>query len=97
MDDKPNCYACKHRGTIPGDCHSCCRHPDGIGDEDSFAAFMRTAGGLLGGNEGAKKLNITAHAHGVRAGWFFWPSNFDPTWLLTCDGFEDKTPPAEIP
>jgi len=24
---KPNCYECKHRGTVPGDAHSCCRHP----------------------------------------------------------------------
>lgn len=22
--EKPDCYKCKHRGTIPGDCHSSC-------------------------------------------------------------------------
>jgi hypothetical protein len=21
------CYKCKHRGTVPGDRHSCCNHP----------------------------------------------------------------------
>lgn len=24
MADKPNCYKCEHRGTIPGNCHSTC-------------------------------------------------------------------------
>jgi len=24
---KEKCYACKYRGTLPGDCHSCCKHP----------------------------------------------------------------------
>ena len=28
MGDKPNCYECRYRGTIPGDAHSCCRHPE---------------------------------------------------------------------
>jgi hypothetical protein len=23
-------------------------------------------------------------------GWFFWPYNFDPRWLKSCDGFEPK-------
>jgi len=25
---KPNCYECKYRGSLPGDCHSRCLHPD---------------------------------------------------------------------
>ncbi len=29
MSDKPNCYKCKHRGTLPGNAHSKCVHPDG--------------------------------------------------------------------
>lgn len=28
MDLETNCYECKHRGTVPGDCHSTCRKPD---------------------------------------------------------------------
>lgn len=28
MEEKPNCYKCKFRGTIPGSYHSCCRHLD---------------------------------------------------------------------
>lgn len=30
MSDKPNCYKCKHRGEIPGDCHSSCRNVTAI-------------------------------------------------------------------
>jgi hypothetical protein len=51
---------------------------------------MDTAGGLLGTVGDAKALGITAHAQGIRGGWFHWPMNFDPRWLLSCDGFTAK-------
>jgi hypothetical protein len=35
------------------------------------------------------KLNITAQRYGVKMGWFMWPVNFDPAWLLKCEGFEE--------
>jgi len=25
MENAPNCYECRHRTNLPGDCHSCCR------------------------------------------------------------------------
>jgi hypothetical protein len=37
-----------------------------------------------------KRLNVVGDSHGIKKGWFLWPINFDPTWLLTCDGFEGK-------
>jgi len=61
--DKPNCYKCKYRGEIPGDCHSTCSN---------------------------KKANVKGNPHGIRSGWFFWPWNFDPTWLISCTGFKKK-------
>ena len=33
---------------------------------------------------------VTGNPHGIKNGWFFHPFNFDPTWLLTCDGFKPK-------
>jgi hypothetical protein len=33
---------------------------------------------------------VTGHPHGIRMGWFYWPVNFDPTWLKSCDGFEPR-------
>ena len=47
-------------------------------------------------NHGAK---VTGHPVGIKGGWFFWPVNFDPTWLVTCDGFstseEDRKAPTK--
>lgn len=28
---------------------------------------------------------------GIRRGWFFWPFNFDPVWLRSCDSFAPKS------
>lgn len=30
---------------------------------------------------------VTANAHGVRSGWFWWPFNFDPIWLESCGNY----------
>lgn len=48
-------------------------------------------------NHAAKVLG---HAHGISRGWFRWPLNFDPVWLLSCDGFSadqrDRMPVKEV-
>lgn len=33
---------------------------------------------------------VVGDKHGIRNGWFRWPVNFDPVWLVSCDGFSDK-------
>jgi hypothetical protein len=98
MTIRNNCYTCIYRGTIPGDCHSCCRHPDsGLGGDNSdpmlnliaiFASVGRCA--PITNLNGAKKLQICGDPHGIRNGWFNWPYNFDPTWLKSCNGFLSK-------
>lgn len=45
--------------------------------------------------DAAKKLNIKGHPQGIRSGWFNWPYNFDPTWLVNCDGFKETSPCTE--
>jgi len=58
----------------------------------------------LSGNAHSRCNNHTAkirgNEHGIRKGWFFWPLNFDPTWLISCDGFsdnpEDKKPTVKV-
>lgn len=92
---KPNCYECKHRRDLVGNCHSRCAHPQAGGEaEDPFGAMMAMfasvgrAGPQIG--EGAIELGIKADAHGMMNGWFNWPFNFDPTWLKECQGFEKK-------
>ena len=77
--EKPNCYDCKHRRNIPGDAHSMCAHEKGMGNEIRLVF-----------SSDAKGLGIEANPHGIRMGWFSWPFNFDPVWLLKCNGFERK-------
>lgn len=40
--------------------------------------------------------NVEGDSHGIRMGWFLWPVNFDPTWLVSCDGFSDN-PDDKLP
>ena len=63
-EQKPNCYECRFRGTIPGDCHSRCSHPT------------------------TRDFRVEGTPHGIKHGWFNWPWNFDPVWLVVCNGFE---------
>ena len=31
---------------------------------------------------------VKGNKNGIQNGWFNHPNNFDPTWLVSCDGFE---------
>lgn len=96
---KPNCYKCVHRGTVPGSCHSSCNHPKAatlVNDPMvQFAAIMGKRSGLTGPlmTAESESLNIEGHPRGIAGGWFLWPVNFDPVWLVNCDGFEPTAQP----
>ena len=32
-------------------------------------------------------ITVQGHPHGIKNGWFYWPHNFDPTWLEDCSGW----------
>ena len=86
---KPNCSLCRYRGDIPGDAHSCCHHPLVKQDDNPFGALVDM---LAGKNDAASAaLHIQGDPCGIRNGWFLWPANFDPIWLVNCDGFTPKT------
>lgn len=36
----------------------------------------------------ARDSKVEGHPIGIQGGWFFWPHNFDPTWLVKCSRFE---------
>ena len=38
----------------------------------------------------AEKLNILVDGYAFKRGWADWPVNFDPRWVINCDGFEQK-------
>ena len=86
---KPNCYECKHRRGGTFSHHSSCEHP--IFDLVPGGGFLQLAymqKGVRSPYE--KKLNVSYSKHGFNNGWFFWPINFDPVWLETCEGFEPQ-------
>ena len=39
-----------------------------------------------------KKLDakVALNPHGVKHGWAYWPLNFDPIWIESCDSFKQK-------
>ena len=89
MSNKTKCYNCKHRGTIPGDAHTMCCHP-ATGLNKGANVFSVLTDTLMGLHEDAREqLNITGDPAGIRGGWFMWPANFDPVWLLSCTGFTE--------
>lgn len=75
---KPNCYRCKHRRGLTYSCHSSCEHP-----------LMSGKARVLALATGINPLGVTGSEHGLKNGWFFWPLDFDPVWLETCDGFDE--------
>jgi hypothetical protein len=91
QEKKFDCGTCEYRGMVPGDAHICCKHPEvkkaGI-DDNVFTATMQIMEGKA--REPIRILNIQGHPQGIRRGWFIWPANFDPTWLVNCDGYKKK-------
>ena len=95
LEKPPNCYECIHRAPLPGDVHSCCNHPEANEKKDpmlKLIALLAGAGrmGVIQ-LENARKLGVTGHRIGVEGGYFQWPWNYDPRWLMSCNGFEEKT------
>lgn len=94
---KNNCYTCMHRGSVPGDTHSCCLHPalegvtdDPVGGMLAMFASVGRAAPMVAIQAVAEKFGIKANYHGIRQGWFNWPWNFDPVWLENCNAYEAK-------
>ncbi len=95
MADKPNCYKCIHRGGVPGSGHSSCDHPEAVkargnSPGSEAMAILASVGRVAPVVAPPEKMTVKGHPHGIRSGWFNWPYNFDPTWLLECSGFEAK-------
>lgn len=94
----PNCYECRHRRDLVGDRHSQCVHPRALHGADALAlSAARFCGMQVQEHVPGPALRVTAHAHGIAKGWFMWPFNFDPVWLVNCDGFEAKTAGLYLP
>ena len=80
-----NCYNCKFRQGVVGSCHSSCVYP--IDSAKAAVMFMSGARSL---ETADKSFSIEGNPHGIKNGWFTWPIDFDPVWVETCTGFEQK-------
>lgn len=81
---EPLCYKCKYRKGIAGDSHSECNHP-----KASFYSLIYVMSlPELTEDLIIPPLDIKANINGIKKGWFMWPLNFDPIWLIQCKGFE---------
>lgn len=76
---KQDCYSCKHRRSISGDCHSGC---EALPDIDQFALARYVH------HNGPYFANLKLNPQGIRNGWCFWPVNFDPCWVEECNFYE---------
>lgn len=34
--------------------------------------------------------SVSGRPHGIREGWFYWPFDFAPVWLVSCDGYSAR-------
>jgi hypothetical protein len=90
---KPDCYKCLHRREALGSAHSRCAHPKAIEatKNNPMVEVLAILGGVgRGPGLNVRALGVTGDSHGIRNGWFNWPMNYDPVWLRTCEGFEEK-------
>lgn len=94
---KPNCYECVYREGLIGSVHSKCVHPKikYLSDDPLANLFgmMANTGRISPLVPPENPLNIKGSPHGIKNGWFNWPVNFDPVWLVSCDGFYPKNLP----
>jgi hypothetical protein len=63
-------------------CYTCVHRKDIPGDSHSRCQNL--------------KAKVTGNIHGIKNNWFFWPFNFDPIWLMSCNGFSDN-PKDKLP
>lgn len=96
MSTRGACYGCRYRGDVPGSAHSACRHPAVLaappaGPLADLLAIMSP--GVLPPRR-IPGIEVAGHPVGIASGWFAWPANFDPVWLVSCTG---TTPPEGTP
>lgn len=92
-EKKFDCWTCRWKREIPGDCHIACAHPSLKGAVDD--PIGQLLGALASGRRipvtravDTPQLNVRGNPAGIRGGWFNFPFNFDPVWLENCDGYQ---------
>lgn len=68
------CLNCKHKGKIKNSHHIKCCHP--LIEKEGFKGA-------------ALNLSVTVSYLGIVEGYCLWPYNYDPIWIVSCEGFEE--------
>ena len=91
MRKEESCYACKHRGDLPGSAHSRCNVLRETGSEIvSTLEMLIGIGEASISNKNTGESLVKLNPHGVKNGWAAWPINFDPVWVDECQFFLKK-------
>ena len=86
-----NCIECKHRGSVPGSCHSSCNHPTVANNDPMLSMFaifasVHRCDPIV--SPASIDLGVKLNPHGVKNGWANFPWDFDSIWVDACNGFE---------
>lgn len=97
MEEKQSdtfCYKCKYAKPIPGDCHIRCDHYllHNASNKNIVYLSLSTLSprDISNIKTTAKKLKIKIDIYGFSRGLAMWPFNFDPKWILNCNGREEQ-------
>lgn len=85
----PNCHHCRFKRRLLGNVHIACKHPSVTHryEKDLYGMLTPNAGkGGIYPNE----LDVWGRHTAMAKGWFAWPFNYGPVWLLRCIGYESK-------
>ena len=80
----PKCYSCVYRRKSEWSAHSKCVFP---GNKTDLVSIFSVDNKNF---ENAEKLGIVVNRTGIVNGWFNWPIDFDPVWLINCNGYKQK-------
>lgn len=84
------CERCAYPRRVAGGCHVSCAHP---ALEFLTGNPMAQALGMMGRTPGLAEQNggvVQGHPTGISRGWFCWPFNFDPVWLVRCAFYTEE-------
>lgn len=65
--------------TIKGKCYQCIYRRDIPGDAHSMCLHPDVL-----------NVKVVADFTAIERGWFLYPVNFDPAWLVSCNGFNQR-------
>lgn len=82
---RSQCLSCVHRGSVPGSAHVSCKHFEGLFKKHNIDPLT----GMLAVNkiDGMPK----GDPHGISNGWYMFPYNYDPCWMLEdCHFYQNR-------